>query len=136
MQLISSTLAAFLVLLIGTSALGINCRGSGECLAVPDEDNAMQITNHLNNIDPKRWYKDGEQIVCLANMCAYLQNTNGGASGATIQSVAHFIPEHGCKMCGSVPLGFASGHNNVADGQLTFNFARNPCDWSVVDGFC
>jgi len=135
MNLITSTLAAFLVILTHASALGINCRGSGECLTEPIDD-AMQLTNLLNNIDPARWYNDGEQIVCLANVCAYLQNTNSGASGATVQNLAHFIPEHGCHTCGSVPLNFAFGDNDVADGELTFNFARNPCLLSTINGFC
>lgn len=135
MQLITSTLAAFLLTLMGVEALGINCRGSAECQAEFFDD-AAHLTNLINGIDPARWYNDGEQIVCVANMCAFLQNTQNGASGATVQSLAHFIPEHGCHACGSVPLYFASGDNDVADGELTYNFARNPCPESARDGFC
>lgn len=133
MQLTTAILTTFLMVLTGASALGINCRGSIECLRQPN-DAAPQLTNLLNGIDPARWYNNGDQIVCISSVCACLQYTEKGASGATIQSLAHYIPEHGCKTCGSVPVFFPSGDNSVWDGELTFNYARNPC--ATIDGFC
>ncbi|KAJ5475959.1 hypothetical protein N7475_001688 [Penicillium sp. IBT 31633x] len=58
--------------------------------------------------------------------CAFLQGT-GGTNGGKIKELAHYIPDHGCKMCGSVPY-FYPGDNNVANGQLTFNYVDNPCN--------
>ena len=135
MQLITYTLAALALTFAGANALGINCRGSSECLS-QDIDAAKLLTNLLNNIDPGRLYNDGEQIVCRYNMCAFLQYTFSGASGAKIQSLAHLIPEHGCHTCGSVPIFFNDGDNNVWDGELTFNYARHPCPQSVGTGLC
>ncbi|CEI60144.1 unnamed protein product [Fusarium venenatum] len=111
-----------------TDALGINCRGSSKCSALFGSSSvARDLTNVINNIDENRWYRNGEHIACVGNQagngggyCAFLQNT-GGAPGRNIKGLAHFITDHGCKMCGSVPY-FYPADNNVDNGQLTYNF--------------
>lgn len=132
MPSLTTLLMPLLPLLPLTSALGINCRGSAICVFEKEGDIAQRLTNYINNIDENRWYNNGEQIACAAkNVCAFLQNTDG-APGRNIKGLAHFIPEHGCKICGSVPY-FFPGDNNVDNGELTYNVVgSNACD----EGLC
>ena len=108
---------------------GINCDGSSSCGFAPSGTTG-KLANLLSGVNPSRWYSNGEQIGCSGNsaapVCAFLQKS-GGASGATIKQQAHYIPDHGCGKCGSVPLNYPQG-NNVEDGELTFNF--------VYDYYC
>lgn len=53
-----------------------------------------------------------------------ISSNSNGASGSQIKAVAASIGEHGCKVCGSVPLGFP-GTNDVKNGELKFNFVRD-----------
>ncbi|KAJ7887550.1 killer toxin [Mycena olivaceomarginata] len=103
--------------------LGINCRGSSYCLsACTIANTASVLVTNINAVSNGLWFNNGDHITCYGNICAFLQNTpEGGAYGSTIKGYAHYIPEHGCACCGSVPTGFPND-NNVADGQLTFNF--------------
>jgi len=109
--------------------LGINCRGSSLCSG--PSDTASLLVEYIDSISSGTFYNNGQQIACVANICAFLQNTNGETAG-TIQNVASYITSHGCKVCGSVPIGYPS-NNNVADGELTFNYVSNP---ACTDGVC
>ncbi|KAI5460745.1 killer toxin [Mariannaea sp. PMI_226] len=115
------------------NGLGINCEGSGQCGPLAD-NNAQKLVNYINGIDPNRWYNNGQLIACSGFVCAFLQNT-GGAPGRNIKGLAHFITEHGCKNCGSVPY-FYPSDNNVADGELTFNAVGDPSSCKVTFGLC
>ncbi|KAJ5142874.1 uncharacterized protein N7515_001661 [Penicillium bovifimosum] len=130
-------LATFLAIVlpaISANALGINCRGSAKCSGLYGPDNvANDLKSAIDGIDVNRWYYNGEQIACVGNQagngggyCAFLQNT-GGTNGQWIKDIAHYIPEHGCKMCGSVPY-YYPGSNDVGQGELTFNYVDNPCN--------
>jgi hypothetical protein len=129
---IFSTTVAITTLAISTSATGINCAGSGLCSST-NANVAQQLKEYIDRIDTSRYYNNGEKIACdkvqaiegSVTICAYLQNS-GGAPGHSIQDLAHYIPDHGCKVCGSVPL-FYPGDNNVANGELTFNAVANGC---------
>lgn len=127
MRSLTVLLLPFLPLLPLTSALGINCRGSEEC-SWANSGVARSLVDHIDGIDNNRWYNNGQQIACTASICAFLQNT-GGTWGREIRELAHYIPDHGCKVCGSVPYFFPRGDNDVSHGELTFNFVRSPaCD--------
>ncbi|KAE8351729.1 killer toxin [Aspergillus coremiiformis] len=117
--------------------LGINCRGSANCntFGIANSQIAVQLKHAIDGIDTNRWYNNGEHIACVGSgaritgnggFCAFLQNT-GGTNGGVIKSLAHYIPEHGCKVCGSVPYYYPQGNNNVDDGELTFNYVDNAC---------
>jgi hypothetical protein len=124
------------------SALGINCRGSVDCEGIPSPSVAHSLATFINGIDQERWYQNGEQIACDARVvqsqdvirgpttlyfCPFLQNT-GGAWGSDILRLANYIPDHGCKVCGSVPY-FYPSDNNVEHGELIFNHVLIPqCD--------
>ncbi|EAW10839.1 uncharacterized protein ACLA_053130 [Aspergillus clavatus NRRL 1] len=119
---------------LSANALGINCRGSAKCSALwGPSDAAKQLTNVIQGIDTNRWYLNGEHIACVGNdagngggYCAFLQKT-GGTNGGVIKNLAHYINDHGCKQCGSVPYYYPQGNNNVDDGELTYNYVDNPC---------
>ncbi|KAJ7457322.1 killer toxin [Mycena latifolia] len=118
------TLAALAIALATANkayALGINCRGSAEC----GGGRAYNIVQYIEGISDDAWYADGQHIACDQSICAFLQDTNG-ASGSSIKALAPYIIDHGCTSCGSVPTGYPQD-NNVADGQLTFNYVTNPC---------
>jgi len=121
------------------AALGINCHGGG--CGPP----ASTLTRAIEGIDPNRWFANGEQIACAtvitvsgdtgptsSSSCAFLQNT-GGAWGSRILELAHYLQDHGCKGCGSVPY-FYPEDNDVSHGELTYNAVRRPC--SDRDGLC
>ncbi|RSL39672.1 hypothetical protein CEP54_016280 [Fusarium duplospermum] len=83
----------------GVEALGINCRGSANCMLY-GANVSKDMVNLLNGVDPNRW--------------------------VLAKELAHYIAEHGCLACGSVPTGFP-GSNDVTQGELTFNYVSNPC---------
>jgi hypothetical protein len=117
--------------------LGINCDG---CITDSgDRDTATRLTQYISGINQSHWYEDWKSIACITlnytrgggSVCAYLQNT-GGALGSKISELAHYIPDHGCAVCGSVPFAYPSG-NDVSSGELTFGVSH-PC--SNPDGLC
>lgn len=127
--LITLTLAAT------SSALGINCRGSFQCIFLTDSP-LDTVVGFIDQIDESRFYQNGEHIACTGFICAFLQNS-GGAPGSSIKTLAHNLLDHGCHQCGSVPLFFPQD-NDVANGQLTINAAEEfKCPASPDDeGLC
>ncbi|KAL4908780.1 killer toxin [Aspergillus multicolor] len=113
-----------------TLSLGINCRGSSNC-AAPDVPSLLDLVALIDQINPSRWYNNGQQIACLNEnldmgaFCAFLQNS-GGAPASSIITLAQELRDHGCGVCGSVPL-FYPNDNNVDDGELTVNFVSSSC---------
>ena len=137
---IPTQLFIFAVLWHLVDGLGINCRGSSNCGGQGAVRVVRRLTRSINDIDPSRWYRNGEQIACMGVdsdngirfYCAFLQNT-GGAPGSKILELAHYIQDHGCKICGSVPY-FYPAENDVSRGELTYNSVIKPC--SRDDGLC
>jgi hypothetical protein len=134
----SARLLIFATLFSLAAAVGINCAG-GSC-GPP----ASTLTRAIEGIDPGRWFANGEQIACAtvtiwsatgptsSSSCAFLQNT-GGAWGSRILELAHYLQDHGCQSCGSVPYYYPED-NDVSHGELTYNAVRRPC--SSHDGLC
>jgi hypothetical protein len=123
-SLITYVALSFLAITPIVQGLGINCRGSSQCGNTP-KSVAQDLTNFINNINSDRWYNDDEIIGCgTDNICAYLKGT-GGASGQKIKEIAHYIPEHKCKVCGSVPYLYPD-ENDDNNGMLTYNYVTNP----------
>jgi len=141
MQLATSAQLLVLAALFNlAAALGINCRGDGGCGVA-----GVLLTRAIEPIDPGRWFANGEQIACVSTAattsdysglssayCAFLQNT-GGAWGSRILELAHYLRDHGCKGCGSVPY-FYPDDNDVSHGELTYSSVNRPCSYS--DGLC
>jgi hypothetical protein len=129
------------------AALGINCRGDGRCSFVrtyQDQSIADSLRQEIAGIvSDSRWYQNHQKIVCLdvtvttldttGSICAFLQGT-GGIPGNEIKTLAQRIVGHGCKICGSVPVYFDRGDNDVkSHGELTFNFVERNVEG---DGSC
>jgi hypothetical protein len=73
------------------------------------------VLSLLNEVDGSKWANNGEMVVCNHNLCAFTQNS-GGAPVSRLQVLAEELFDHGCNICGSIPL-FYPGDNNVADGE-------------------
>jgi hypothetical protein len=56
--------------------------------------------NDICNMDPSTTFSNGQHIACEAGICAFLQNVGA------LCTLAQDIVNHGCKSCGSVPVGF------------------------------
>ncbi|KAJ7468584.1 killer toxin, partial [Mycena latifolia] len=118
------------VLTISPRVLGINCEGSAQCSGAVDA--ASDLAGYISGLSDDVWINNGQQIACIANICAFLQNT-GGTWGSIVKQFAPYIPDHGCQACGSVPYYYPQGDNNVADGELTFNYVS---DAACNEGLC
>ncbi|KAK3680823.1 Kp4-domain-containing protein [Podospora appendiculata] len=130
-----------------TRDLGINCRGSVLCNAPAYGDNAAKrLQAYINNgIQTSRVYRNGEHIACVSRdgtglrtkggFCAFLQGTTRNIDGGSIKLLIGYIVNHGCVVCGSVPIDYQNGSNNPANGILTINAVEdtaNPC----LNGIC
>jgi len=130
MRYFLSTLALTALASSCVTALGINCRGSSSCVVPATREIANKLSEQIfNEINHRAWYRDREHISCVkvflnSGVCAFLQGTNG-LSGNDIKVLAFRIVEHGCKGCGSVPVYYDKGENDVAlHGMLTFNWVE------------
>lgn len=128
--------------------LGINCRGSILCPQSPgflsDSIGALvRITNgsvgycppeySCGPLNDSEFYLPMHHIVCLptgqsflGGLCAFAQGSNvpaKGVTGALIKRKLRELREHGCLVCGSVPLG---GNNDPhSQGILTVNYVSS-----------
>ena len=143
MQFAYPIVLAFSVISLAPVALclGINCRGGYNC-AYPgpgNSDVARQLVRYIDGIENSRFYNNGEQIACVIDgagttgYCAFWQKTNG-LYGGTAKQKAHYITDHGCKICGSVPLDYPNT-NDVEKGMLTFNAVAHTCR-ADTSGLC
>ncbi|KAI9780168.1 MAG: hypothetical protein M1839_007005 [Geoglossum umbratile] len=126
-SLLVFVMLAFLAVVPRVRGLGINCGGSAYCTLNGSANGyeAQTLSLFINGVDDNRYYKGGEHIACTpANICAFLQKTDG-ARGADIKRLAHYIPDHGCTICGSVPTHYPDD-NDVEKGELTFNYVSGP----------
>lgn len=123
------------------SALGINCEGSGYCSPIVGNPGANnhplpEMADYIDyGIDDNRWYGEGEHIACDQGsaVCAFVQKASG-AWGSDIARLVRDLANHGCTVCGSVPLGFP-GTNDVNNGEVTFNFVGLD-DMGSCSGLC
>lgn len=126
----ANTFFALAAALAGTSsALGINCRGSGLCAS--NKGLLGQAQGQLRGMDQNQQFSDGQHITCVKSsvtignpsLCLFYQNTGGRkwTVGQTVNFVQDLI-NHGCGACGSVPT---DPGNDVKNGQLTANMVTN-----------
>lgn len=126
-----------------TAGLGINCRGSSQCSqAFESVGSSNLIANfneslwiggdsHLPNapINDQAFYYFGDHIMCARNgllgagsICLFPQGNipDEGIPGFVIKLKIAELAAHGCKFCGSVPVG---SYNDPAPlGILTVNY--------------
>lgn len=125
----TTTIWALAAALAGTSsALGINCRGSGLC--VSNKGILGQAQGQLRGLDQNKQFSDGEHITCVKSsvtignpsLCLFYQNTGRKWTVAQTLTFTQQIIDHGCAACGSVPT---DPGNDVKNGQLTANMVTN-----------
>jgi hypothetical protein len=115
--------SAFALTAVEVNALGINCRGSGDCSTIVG--NINQLISTVGNIQGDRFYNDGEHIACLESelgngLCVFAQGS-GGLPGSSVPPLLQALSDHHCGKCGSVPLFFPQGSNDPSKGILTVN---------------
>ncbi|KAM0254392.1 hypothetical protein ACHAQJ_006861 [Trichoderma viride] len=119
-----------------TSALGINCHG--ECgIAILSGARLSLFQSIFDNLFDKRIYDNGDDVGCIEvdsvnfigsskeTFCAYIQNSADSVSGATLKSLYTELVEYGCALCGSVPLLYAKGDDDVNHGELSINLVES-----------
>ncbi|KAK7739707.1 hypothetical protein SLS53_005676 [Cytospora paraplurivora] len=120
MQISQLLLATVTGLVTSTSALGINCRGSGLC-------SGSHVLSELNTkvqaLPDSNTYANGVHIACVGHICAFLQNISGTKTGAEVKQYVQNLLNHGCTTCGSDPT---EPGNNVNDGELIVNYVTSP----------
>lgn len=113
------------------TALGINCQGSFNC-----EGGFQSLQNFQDlesQIDPDRLYDNEEHIMCdgvdTNSICLFPQGTESGLLGSSIPGLINALVDHGCAVCGSVPI-FFPGSNDPSEGILTSNWVNfdDGCD--------
>ena len=143
-----------LVMTATVTGLGINCRGSTLCeeiepapiplfLAIIGEDaNSCSTFSPIFDCGPLNdtdIYAPGAHIVCLpigvtflGGICAFTQGNVPalGILGKSIKRKLKQLKNHGCKLCGSVPL--AENNNPYKEGILTVNYVAK----GVCKGLC
>lgn len=127
------------------SSLGINCRGSVLCPdnigPSPDYISTLLAITNGNAVDCPSDFSCGplndadvffpkDHILCLptgqsllGGICVFVQGRNvpaTGVTGALVKKKLAELSDHGCRVCGSVPLG---GDNDPKrQGILTVNY--------------
>jgi hypothetical protein len=117
---------------------GVNCEGSGLCGALGiDSITAGQLNNLIQDVVPSYLsFSGGEKIACVSGstdagdeygLCAFPQGSlSGPLSAADAKTLSQDLINHGCKVCGSVPVQALSGGNSDDEGILTFNYVSSP----------
>ncbi|KAB8233944.1 hypothetical protein ETB97_003270 [Aspergillus alliaceus] len=124
---ITNLLAIASLGVLAVEGKGINCEGSSNCGNVAFH--ISKLINDVKNIDPNRWYYNGNRIACWQNVagsgfCAFPQKT-GGVPGKSIPDLLQKISDHGCKRCGSVPLFYPQDNNIDSHGEITVNWVSS-----------
>lgn len=131
------------------AGLGINCHGDTLCgIAYLNNGHLKQFQSIFDNLMDKRIYENGDDIGCIevdsgnfkekfkSTFCAYIQSTDTETTGATLKSLYKELVDYGCVMCGSIPLFYAKGDNDVNHGELTFNMVDSLPDNCKVNVPC
>lgn len=103
------TLLGFLCYLETCFGLGINCQGSSECKRV---SNLNSVKADVCSKPPGNIYRSGDHIgtYCppgVGGTAAFIQFVPDGTTitAAKACELLGYLQDHGCKGCGSVPLG-------------------------------
>ncbi|KAH6605554.1 hypothetical protein Trco_004707 [Trichoderma cornu-damae] len=129
--------------------LGINCHGDSLCGIVYMSGGSLsQFQSIFDNLIDKKLYENGDDVGCIeaeyanfrgrynSTLCAYIQNAQGTVAGATLKSLYRELVEYGCAMCGSVPLFYAKGDDDVNHGELTIDMVDSLPEGCKVGAPC
>ncbi|KAL7960166.1 killer toxin [Trichoderma compactum] len=133
----NSFIAAAAAVAQGVAGLGINCHGDVLCgIAYISGGRLSHLADVFDKLDDNRKYDNGDDVACIeldslnlngkftSTLCAYIQNSEGDVTGATLKSVFEELQQFGCAICGSVPLHYAKGDNDINHGELTINLVE------------
>ncbi|CEJ61874.1 hypothetical protein PMG11_10390 [Penicillium brasilianum] len=125
------------VIIASVAAKGINCEGSSECPFCHPQTSLKALQQACQAVPDNQQYYNGQHICCTAcdaisdeeySVCAFVQNTKGGAPGHSIKAAIQQIVDHKCGLCGSSPL----YNNDVSEGELTVNVVDyTSCDEAI-----
>ncbi len=142
-------LSAFLLFEVFTSlsyANGINCKGSFGCLSEYGTINEMVSSLKGNNPNATHMYQNGEKIFCQHSVgerppasvaaaslrrssgdaiCIFPQGTQEGLLGSSVISLVQALWDHGCRICGSVPIKYPDDNEEGNYGILTINYVSD-----------
>lgn len=131
------------------AGLGINCEGDTLCgISYMSGGRLTQFQSIFDNVFDKRIYDNSESIGCTefshvnfkgsfkGVYCAYVQNLDGSVSGATLKSLYTELVNFGCGICGSIPINYANGDDDVNHGELSFNMVDDLPDNCELDQPC
>lgn len=129
-----------------TRGLGINCRGSSQCSGLFQTTGTTDLLYYFDQslwygsdsslpngpINDQAVYHSGEHIMCARNshlgigsICLFLQGNTPlvGIPGYVIKNKVADLVAHGCRVCGSVPIGPDNDPSTL--GILTSNYVRD-----------
>lgn len=131
------------------AGLGINCHGDSLCgISYLSGGRLTQFQTIFDNIFEKRIYDNGDDVGCIevhsvnfkgafkGTYCAYVQNLDGSVSGATLKSLYTELVNYGCGICGSIPIHYDKGDDDVNHGELSFNMVDSLPDNCELDKPC
>ncbi|KAL6871756.1 killer toxin [Trichoderma longibrachiatum] len=129
--------------------LGINCHGDTKCgIAYLSGGRLSQLGTVIKKIDDTRKYENGDDIACVeidsvnfkgpfkSTLCAWIENYDDTVTGAEIKAAFQELLDHGCAICGAVPLLYAKGVDDINKGELNVDLvdslpegckANEPC---------
>lgn len=115
-------LAIFAFGISSASALGINCRGNGNCGGAPCD--LRTLNYQVDQLPDDKLFNPGKHIVCCGDpnvssgLCVFTQKTRNPIPASQLKSLMQGLVDNGCAKCGSIP--FRDG--NVDEGELTVNW--------------
>ncbi|KAL7792569.1 killer toxin [Trichoderma ceciliae] len=131
------------------AGLGINCHGDTLCgIAYMSGGRLSQFGDIFENIMDKRNYDNGDDVGCIevdsvnfsgsfkSTFCAYIQNSQDSVTGAALKSLYKELVDYGCAICGSVPLLYGKGDDDINHGELTINMVDSLPDGCKINVPC
>ena len=106
---------------------GINCEGSHMC-RYSAGDAVEVMKNYTSTLTPAQTFEEGVHIACRDSICAFAQHVPAPLRGDEIQELIAKLWDHGCDICGSVPLDALDGGNDLDSGMLTLNYVSHDDD--------
>ena len=148
---LASISICFQLFVIPVQTVGINCRGSLLCpdgrFRYPYLNTLIQITKGTTCVsasgfncgpinDTDIWAPD-KHILCLpqqvsiGGLCVFAQGNVAplGITGDLVKRKLAELKQHGCQVCGSVPL--SDDNNSNTAGELTVNWVSTGACWGM-----
>ena len=108
-------------------ASGINCEGSSDC-EFGTQNTLGQLIEVISKTKTDTCVGPGKQIACvdggITDFCAFTQKyRHQDICVSDVKILLNHLKEHGCKNCGSVPVGYPR-FKDLDGGMLTVNAVK------------